>query len=415
MLRFRTICDASGEPVYFTGLVRASNAVRKRLAYGLEVHELDSFQKQVQRTVQQVEKLCSQNGVTPGALHARSRNAYKFLKDLDLRNLPLRREVQPDAGARTAPPEARSGARSCFSISNVVRSSERFHENLWSDLDEHLRDPALRIVTREMLGIFAKDLEEFCAKGGTTAGALAQPSLLAYAWMKFLSDEQNFDAHLSALARARDVLAKNGLRASVHLANMRSIWRYNRRDDTYLFKVHEGFLYASPEIWTSLLKLRVGNCKDDNVRVREFAHSEQFCEVAFALESLVEQAHPRSKGRVHDLDTSFDRVNQQYFGGAMKKPVLTWNNVVTARKFGHYDGLRDSIMISISLDQESVPEFVVDSVMHHELLHKKHGTMFVQGKRISHSPEFRKDERLFLRFEEAEQLISAIARRNRAR
>ncbi|MBY0548117.1 MAG: hypothetical protein K2W95_12550 [Candidatus Obscuribacterales bacterium] len=400
--------------MYVTGLVRASNLVRKRLQHGLEAREVESFQRQVQRTVQQVEKLCSQNGVTPGALYSPSRNAYKFLKNLDLRNLPVRDPGPPPANAtcaavplKTAPPR--------ISLTNVVRSTERFHQILWRDLDEHLSDSVLRGVTREMLEIYARDLEDLCQKKDTTTGALAQPSRLAYAWMKFVSEEQNFDAHLAALARAREGLSTSGLKAAVQLTNMRSIWRYNREGDTYLFKVHEGFLHAPPEVWTSLLKLRVGDCRSDNARVREYAHSEPFCEVTFALESMIEEAHPRAKGRIHDLDSSFQRVNQEYFGGTMKKPVLTWNNVITARKFGHYDGMRDSIMISISLDQESVPEFVVDSVMHHELLHKKHGTMFVQGKRISHSPEFRKDERLFLHYGEAERIISAIARRNRAK
>lgn len=400
--------------MYITGLVRASKLVRKRLQYGLEAREVESFQLQVQRTVQQVEKLCSQNGVTPGALFSPSRNAYKFLKNLDLRNLPVRDPAPSPENAIFAP-SAEKAAPPRVSLTNVVRSTERFHEILWQDLDEHLADPVMRGVTREMLAIFARDLEDLCKKKGTSTGALAQPSLLAYAWMKFVSEEQNFDAHLAALARAREGLSKSGLKATVQLTNMRSIWRYNREGDTYVFKVHEGFLCAPPEVWASLLKLRVGDCKTDNALVREYAHSEHFCEVAFALESAIEETHPRAKGRVHDLDASYQRVNQEYFGGTMKKPVLTWNNVVTARKFGHYDGMRDSIMISISLDQESVPEFVVDSVMHHELLHKKHGTMFVQGKRISHSPEFRRDERLFLRFGEAEQIISSIARRNRAK
>lgn len=400
--------------MYVTGLVRASNLIRKRLQYGLEAREVESFQRQVQRTVQQIEKLCSQNGVTPGALHSPSRNAYKFLKNLDLRNLPLR-DPAPSPEDVISAPLTEKAVPPRVSLTNVVRSTERFHEILWRELDEHLTDSVLRSVTREMLAIFARDLEGLCKKKGTTTGALAQPSQLAYAWMKFVSEEQNFDAHLAALARARAGLSKSGLKATVQLTNMRSIWRYNREGDTYVFKVHEGFLSAPPEVWDSLLKLRVGDCKTDNALVREYAHSEHFCEVAFALESMIEEAHPRAKGRVRDLDASFQRVNQEYFGGTMKKPVLTWNNVVTARKFGHYDGMRDSIMISISLDQESVPEFVVDSVMHHELLHKKHGTMFVQGKRISHSPEFRKEERLFLRFSEAEQIISAIARRNRTR
>jgi hypothetical protein len=95
----------------------------------------------------------------------------------------------------------------------------------------------------------------------------------------------------------------------------------------------------------------------------------------------------------------------------MPKPALTWNRTLTARKFGHYQPGRDAIMISVTLDDPEVPAFALDFVMYHELLHKKHGSMTVNGRRLSHNQAFRAEERRFAQYHEAERLIRELALR----
>lgn len=67
------------------------------------------------------------------------------------------------------------------------------------------------------------------------------------------------------------------------------------------------------------------------------------------------------------------RVNAVYFRAHMPKPNLVWNRILTRRKFGHYQPSRDTMMLSVSMDDSKVPAFVVDFIMYQELLHKKHG------------------------------------------
>lgn len=81
----------------------------------------------------------------------------------------------------------------------------------------------------------------------------------------------------------------------------------------------------------------------------------------------------------------------------------------TGRKFGHYDAIRDAIMISSTLDRGDVPEFVVDFVVYHELLHKKLGGVWRNGRREAHTDEFRAEERRFAHFDEAEKVIRRLA------
>jgi hypothetical protein len=68
-------------------------------------------------------------------------------------------------------------------------------------------------------------------------------------------------------------------------------------------------------------------------------------------------------------------------------------------------------MISITLDDHDVPAFALDFVMYHELLHKKHGSKTVNGRRLSHSQAFRAEERQFAQYQDAARLIHELALR----
>jgi hypothetical protein len=226
-------------------------------------------------------------------------------------------------------------------------------------------------------------------------------------------------AHLCALERARDVARRNSFPTekplTLHLVGLNHLWRRRDYPNTTLLKANIGFQNADQQVWQSLLQSSLGQSAGAGEQhYREFAASEDFNESLLDLESFAAPPPPPSRGRAHDLNEVFSRVNDDYFGGSMPKPVLSWNRSLTARKFGHYQPGRDTIMISITLDDPEVPAFALDFVMYHELLHKKHGSMTVNGRRLSHSPAFRADERQFALYDEAERLIQDIAMRQRS-
>ena len=130
------------------------------------------------------------------------------------------------------------------------------------------------------------------------------------------------------------------------------------------------------------------------------------------MEAYAEPPASSAAGRVHCLDRSFDRVNSAYFGGNLPKPRLVWNRVLTARTFGHYLPSWDTVMLSVSLDDPSVPALLVDLVMYHELLHTTHGVRLAKGRRMSHTPAFRKDEQRFAAYKKATAQLDALARRH---
>ncbi len=88
------------------------------------------------------------------------------------------------------------------------------------------------------------------------------------------------------------------------------------------------------------------------------------------------------------LQASYERVMKKYFSGTFEMPNLTWGQD-SVRKLGHYHYGSDTILLSTILRTD---ERMLDRVMYHELLHKKHG--MTSGGR-AHTKAFYADEALF--------------------
>jgi len=118
------------------------------------------------------------------------------------------------------------------------------------------------------------------------------------------------------------------------------------------------------------------------------------------------------KGDFYDLEESFHRVNDYYFNGELKKPILTWNKRKTKTRFGHHDRALNTIVISKTLDDCKIPTYLLDYVMYHELLHIKHDIHYINGRRSVHTKAFKNDENRFKSRKNAEQLLKKLASSN---
>ncbi|HLA94300.1 MAG TPA: SprT-like domain-containing protein [Pyrinomonadaceae bacterium] len=117
------------------------------------------------------------------------------------------------------------------------------------------------------------------------------------------------------------------------------------------------------------------------------------------------------QGQAYDLEAIFEVLNASYFGGSVPKPTLTWSARKTYRILGHHDATHKTIVISRSLDSASVPKFIVEYIVFHEMLHIHHPAKIVNGRRYHHTPIFRRDERKFKYYEEAELWIERNVRK----
>lgn len=116
-----------------------------------------------------------------------------------------------------------------------------------------------------------------------------------------------------------------------------------------------------------------------------------------------------ARGEFYDLDEIFALLNHVYFQDSLAKPILSWSAQKTFRILGHHDAAHEAIIVSKSLDDRRVPRFVVEYVVYHEMLHIKHPTKILSGRRYNHTPAFRLDEENFAFYEEAEQWIELNA------
>lgn len=112
-----------------------------------------------------------------------------------------------------------------------------------------------------------------------------------------------------------------------------------------------------------------------------------------------------ANGDVYDLNEIFDALNQTYFRNSLQKPVLSWSSRKTYRILGHHDSTHETVIVSKSLDDKKVPRFVVEYVVFHEMLHIFHPTEHRNGRRFNHTPAFKRNERKFRHFEEADAWI----------
>jgi hypothetical protein len=120
-----------------------------------------------------------------------------------------------------------------------------------------------------------------------------------------------------------------------------------------------------------------------------------------------------AQGSAYDLDRMFARLNRKYFEGAIAKPTITWSQRKTRRILGHHDRVHETITISKSLDSVEVPEWFVEYILYHEMLHIKHPARLLNGRRYYHTGAFRADERRFPRYEQAQRWLERVARQQR--
>jgi len=115
-----------------------------------------------------------------------------------------------------------------------------------------------------------------------------------------------------------------------------------------------------------------------------------------------------SRGRHIDLEELFDRLNDRYFAGALAKPRLSWSARKSRFVLGRYDATHHTIFLSRVFDAPSIPEYVIEFVMFHEMLHVKHQSRVRHSRIIVHTPEFKTEERNFPHYQEAKLWLKGM-------
>jgi hypothetical protein len=391
--------------IRFSGLVRLANRVQRELRGSVPHTRREELRRQVRRAVELVELTLGAHGVNLSAVPGPSRRAYEFLRTLNFDLIPTHSETAYDSSLpATRGPVVLRGLMS--SVQHIADGLARVAADAaypCSDVQANIEYVRRRI-------------EESIWRSSVRCEDLTTQSREHLAWLRFMSSAHSLHTCIDAIRRAS--AAFHAAAATdrwprpivVHFRPTQSVFRARAEPDRTRVLLPTPMITLADAEFGELAHAVFGrHTRRRNARLHAILLAEHYQELRSELEALAGFVE-ETRGMVHDLAQSFDRVNATYFAGQMPRPRLTWNRSITAGKFGHYHYATDTVMISRALDRPQVPTFVVDHVMHHELLHKKHGLSWSNGRGHAHTAGFRQDEREFVHYAEADQFLQALAR-----
>ena len=144
-------------------------------------------------------------------------------------------------------------------------------------------------------------------------------------------------------------------------------------------------------------------------RYRKYVASHEIVRKAHLVRQIRGRKMLRSaRGHFYDLDSIFEDLNRRFFHGLMARPRMSWSQTKTRRILGHYDPAHNAIIISRIFDHPSVPRYVLEYIVYHEMLHLKHPVRLRGSRRCVHSAEFQAEEKLFPRANEANAFLKRL-------
>lgn len=174
----------------------------------------------------------------------------------------------------------------------------------------------------------------------------------------------------------------------------------------YHVRLHRMFLQAPEGVWHALVAYLRHTDTAASRTIRAYIRQQQ---AGLASPRALSQRSSvlQPQGRYFDLAAIYADLNQLYFINRVQA-CITWSRRPPRRKrrsirFGSYQERERLIRIHCLLDQAFVPRYVVENVVFHEMLHQLIPRQYINGRWSIHPPEFRRQERRFRYYQQAEQ------------
>lgn len=183
--------------------------------------------------------------------------------------------------------------------------------------------------------------------------------------------------------------------------NLRSYLSFRKERSKITLRVHRLFEKADHSILDALMSYVCHNNKEAKSLMRRYVH-EYFANTTLPRIPLL------TRGKVYDLQVFYDRIKKQFFSPSFDA-VIGWSRAPKRKKyrhitFGTYDRHRRRILIHPLLDQIGVPEYFIEFVVYHEMLHAEVPAQIdTAGRCRSHTKQFRLREQLFPFYLEAKK------------
>ena len=381
------------------GVVKLANLVRRQLAGPITPAGLERLRDHVTETLEQLDLSLEEQDLRPKDMAGSSRKAYEFLKNVDFSAVTTSDSAVVDE----------------HYLANVrLPGIKRFCDDLAARLAQQPTEGELSGI-HELILSRLEGIEAVMEAKEVRPEHLKDDSRELRAWLALLSRRESFDRYVSAVARARAAFEREARRLRRFRAPMmvrfwpaRTIYQLRIEGQGTRVVLPTAMIAFTNEQFAALADFALHRGRSE-APVVDAMHGEGYQRVMAEMEAFGGSAG-QGRGIHHDLAVSFSRVNAEYFQGRLTRPKLLWGESFTMRKFGHYDSICDSVVVSSSLDRCDVPAFVVDFLIYHELLHRSMGVAYTNGRRAAHTPAFKRQERAFKLFKEAEAVLSRLGR-----
>ncbi len=189
-----------------------------------------------------------------------------------------------------------------------------------------------------------------------------------------------------------------------------------RPDGSFVARVQHAFRAADKKTLKSLAGYISRPNKRSLKRIDLFLEEHHYLVEAMSRDPS-EQPPEKARGRRHDLKKALIKVKREY-GLHVPGIKICWSSRARKAgprrsiKFGSFCHATKTIRVHPDLDREEVPEFFVEYIVYHEMLH----AVFLPQKgatdrREVHTPEFKRFEEKFKYFKEALEFERAFMQR----
>lgn len=211
------------------------------------------------------------------------------------------------------------------------------------------------------------------------------------------------DALRQWLQRRLSAYFKSGRARIIFTDNVHTMLSVKRGQGVYTLRMHRMFAAAPPAVLRAAVRYAETQDREAAGALRRYIDGNEHL--------IRPPARPRSQqldtqGAHYNLQELLDGLNTRYFAGEIEAKI-TWGPRTRRRpgresiKLGSYSVEEQLIRIHPVLDASDVPRFFVEWIIYHEMLHEVHDMPVVDGRRVYHTPEFRRAEALFERYAEA--------------
>ena len=183
--------------------------------------------------------------------------------------------------------------------------------------------------------------------------------------------------------------------------NLRSYLSFRKEKKGIYLRLHQLFERADRPVLDALIAYICQSDKAARAIVRKEAHD-------YFSRCRSPSAPLDTRGEVFDLQVLYDRLKGQFFDSSFDA-AIGWSRAPARKRYRHitlgtYDRHRHRILIHPFLDRKGVPEYFIEFIVYHEMLHAVVPTHIdLAGRCRSHTRPFRLREQAFPHYRAAKE------------